>query len=356
MFTSLERSHLRPHLVDISSDRNVTARLYVVIRQRDASRSVRPKRCLAGAAKEAELSEVSLVQAPPEALRKSRNACGAGLVAVRIGRQVDEKIEIFDDIADRVRTAARHGAAGFLFTAGRTATDPFGPDPYVQSATFLAMAAALENQVPVRFLSEGLPARGFAPLFRRYRSLVAGQVRFVGPHGSGLAPLEPNAASVDARLRGLESLAEALDSSTALSARIDPVIPGISDDDGFLDPLVGLLANAGVRRVVAVPLRFNIAARERVRATLGPQAVERIARHYMPGRARRRVAPVPPGERLPLEREASLAWRLKMALEPHGVELVVCTCRDIRRGSCGLGVPPREDLKTDDQLALWAAG
>lgn len=311
------------------------------------------------------MSGVTLVQAPPEALRKSRNACTSGLVAVRVARyaeahqavadgEVERTVEVFDDIADRVRTAARHGAPGFVFMAGRTAADPFAPEAHVQSATFLAMAAALECGVPVRFMTEGLPARGFEPLFKRYRDLVGGQVRFVGPEGSALGALEPHAAGVEARLRGTARLVSALGRSERLAARIDPVVPGINDDAKSLGPVLAAIAETGVTKIVAVPLRLNVAGRERITAAFGSDTLAKVARHYIPGRARRRVAPVPPGERLPLERETSLAWRLRMAFEPGSIDLIICNCRDSRKASCGLGVSHRREVSQVDQRTLWA--
>lgn len=321
------------------------------------------------------MPEVRLVQAPAEALRKSRFACASGLVAVSVGRRVDDmgdgvalvdaesqgKFEVFEDIADRVRLAARHGARGFYFAPGIKAVDPFGPEPHIQSATFLAMAAALECGVPVRFLTEGLPAKGFAPLFKRYPHEVAGQVRLVGPAGSALEELEARAASVEARLKGLARLASTSQMSEQAIARIDPVIPGLNDEPEFLEPLFASLEEAGVRRVLIVPLRFNAVWRERLVSHFGEKVLGQVSRHYVPGRASKKVSPVPPGERLPLERETALFWRLKLASKTHGLQLAICICKGGHRASCGLGVrAPSSRYKSqpseisDEQMALWA--
>lgn len=318
------------------------------------------------------MPEVRLVQAPAEALRKSRFACASGLVAVSVGRHVGDlgegveqtevespgEIEVFEDIADRVRLAARHGARGFYFAPGIRAADPFGPEPHIQSATFLAMAAALECGVPVRFLTEGLPAKGFAPLFKRYPHEVAGQIRFVGPAGSALEELEPRAASVEARLKGLARLVSTGQMPEQVAARIDPVIPGLNDEPEFLEPLLAGLEEAGARRALIVPLRFNAIWRERLASHFGEKVLSRVSRHYVPGRAGKKVSSVPPGDRLPLERETSLLWRLKLAFDAHGLALAICTCKDGHRTSCGLGVrsPSSRHVSaaSDEQMALWA--
>ncbi|RIK05240.1 MAG: hypothetical protein DCC49_12810 [Acidobacteria bacterium] len=319
------------------------------------------------------MPEVRLVQAPAEALRKSRFACASGLVAVSVARHVGtvgkvidsdegespEVVEVFEDIADRVRLAARHGARGFYFAPGIRAADPFGPEPHIQSATFLAMAAALECGVPVRFLTEGLPAKGFAPLFKRYPHEVAGQIRFVGPSGSALEELEPRAASVEARLKGMARLISTGEMSERVVARIDPVIPGLNDEPEFLEPLAAGLEASGAKRALIVPLRFNSIWRERIAGHFGEKVLGRVSRHYVPGRAGKKVSPVPPGERLPLERETSLLWRLKLSFESHGLSVAICTCKDGHRASCGLGVktPSSRDasVASDEQMPLWAA-
>lgn len=310
-------------------------------------------------------ADVKLTQAPPEALRKSRFSCSYGLVQVQIGRYVGDasgkatsvQIEVFEDIADRVRLAARHGAKGFLFMPDASAVDPFGPEAHIQSATFLAMAAALETGASVRFLTEGIPARGFSPLFRRYPDNIAGQIRFLGPAGSALDALEPRAASVDARLRGVSRLILDGEMSRRVAARIDPLIPGLNDDPEFLEPLARSLREAGVKGAVIAPLRFSADWRERIRKEFGDKVLARISRYYIPGRASKKVAPIPPGERLPLERETSIAWRLKLAFEAHPTSIGVCTCKDTKKGSCGLGASIGEKsihLKSDEQPALWA--
>lgn len=304
-----------------------------------------------------------LVAAPREALRKARSGCGAGLVAVQTARRTEVGLEVFEDIADRVRTAANHGATGFYFPAGSSSrVDPFAADPHVQSATFLAMAAALECGAPVRFITEGLPARGYAPLFARYPDLVRGQVRFIGSEGDGVLACEPNAASVGARLgllaggRIAPSTASGPGSggvsrAVSLLPRLDPVIPGLNDDGEKLGGLLDQLAAAGARSLVAVPLRFSAAAREQLSARVGREAVEMISRHYLPGRARRRVGPVLPGEWLPIEREASLTWRLRMACEERGLALVVCGC-----GSAARGAAAGSAARAQSRCGLWPAG
>src|SRR5438552_4014110 len=125
--------------------------------------------------------ETLLVDTGLDPLAKRAHRCGAALPAPVAGRTVDGgRLEVDDALPERLRRALgdlapeRRPPRILLAPAGDV--DPFGPDPYLQSATFLTTAAALEAGVGVSVITRGVPARGFAPLFRRYPQMVTAHV------------------------------------------------------------------------------------------------------------------------------------------------------------------------------------
>src|SRR5687767_11877347 len=122
----------------------------------------------------------------PDPLLPGGFRCAGLLPAPVPGRIVDDLLAVDETLPERLRQAlralpeGRRPPAVVLGPAG--GVDPFGADPYLQSATFLTAAAALEADLRLAIVTRGLPARGFWPLFRRHPGRVVAQVA-VGPEG-----------------------------------------------------------------------------------------------------------------------------------------------------------------------------
>jgi hypothetical protein len=289
--------------------------------------------------------ETVLVAGDSDPLAESEWSCAAGTPAPVVGRLGAGALMVDETLPERLRrrlcTLAAASRPAAILLAPAAGVDPLGPDPYLQSASFLTAAAALEAGVGVALVTRGVPARGFAPLFRRYPSRVIAQVAVSEPE------LEPDgAATWGVRVLGLASLAAA---GVPTWLRIDPAVPTRSDTSEALERWLAPAAAAGARGVIVAPLVLDAAALEIV----GDDP--RVVDYYRPGRRPRRGAlPVPHGPHLPLERETAFLWRVRRVAEDVGLAVRLCRCARHASGSCGLLPAAPTPLGDGPQLRLWA--
>ncbi len=214
-------------------------------------------------------------------------------------------------------------------------SDLFQPAPEVLELAEAIIRFLLDQGIGVSFVSKGHIPNHLLDLVCENASLVRSQIGIISLAASFAALFEPGAASPGRRLWQLERLVEA---GIPAEARIDPIIPTVTDDFETLGSLFAALARVGVRRAAidALFLRpaivFSLQRSVRDRQTL-----------------RRLLAEFPEGRRasegyqtytckLPRERRLELFERTAQTAMEHGVEVVVCACEnpDIARGSCNI--------------------
>jgi len=129
--------------------------------------------------------------------------------------------------------------------------------------------------------------------------------------------LEPSAPSPDERLGAIKMLTEA---SIPCSIRVDPIIPGINDDLGQLERLIGEVARAGAKHVVASSYKAKADNFKRIVSAF-PHLREGLERIYWAeGEAKGRARYAPHSFR------RLLLKGLKRIIESHG--LTFATCRE----------------------------
>ncbi len=189
--------------------------------------------------------------------------------------------------------------------------------------------------IGVAFLTKGEIPDETLDLLIDHADLVQAQIGLITLEDDIARILEPHAASPRTRLWQLHSL---IAGGIAAAARLDPILPTLTDDPEALDREFAALAQVGVKRAAAgvLFLRSGISywlsrrvPREMVAPLLnayrkGEEAVMRGAQH--------------PIQNLALERRREIFARLQEAADAHGVRLDVCACKnsDIARGSCNI--------------------
>ena len=126
------------------------------------------------------------------------------------------------------------------------ATDPFQPVEKVQDIAYGAMAHLLERGIRVGVLTKGVITPRFHALFAQYAGLVDAQVGITTVDDTLQKMTEPMAATPVERLAAIWRLREA---GVHVEARIDPLLPGITDTDENLGALFARLSSVGVDHV-----------------------------------------------------------------------------------------------------------
>jgi DNA repair photolyase len=128
-----------------------------------------------------------------------------------------------------------------------TASEPFLPAPRVLDDMHEIMTTLLESGAALLISSKGVIPGRFIDLFSRYPAKVHVQVGITSLDDGARQVIEPRAATVAERLDNLARLHAA---DVGAEARMDPLVPGLTDTDESFKALLPALKRAGVRQAV----------------------------------------------------------------------------------------------------------
>ena len=232
-------------------------------------------------------------------------------------------------------------------------SDPFQPVPEVLSMAYDVFRFLLESEIGVAFVTKGRIPERHRNLLAAHAPLVEGRIGLITLDPAVAAAFEPGAAAPEVRLA---QMAELIDAGVAVEARLDPILPGVTDGPDCLEPLCAALAGIGVRRVAASVLFLRPAVIGSLRRRVEDKRLlkrmldcfadsEPLAIHG----AGSRVRAIPALARL------EIMERLKSVAHRHGLEVLVCACKnpDISSGPCHTSGRRRPPVRGCRQLALF---
>lgn len=129
-----------------------------------------------------------------------------------------------------------------------TASEPFLPVPGVLDQVHAVMELLLDAGSRLLISTKGHVPDRFIDLFAAHPGKAHVQVGITTADDAVRRVLEPRATHVDERLGNLKRLKKA---GVAAEARLDPLMPGLTDTDLSLYALFEALARAGATRAVA---------------------------------------------------------------------------------------------------------
>jgi DNA repair photolyase len=124
----------------------------------------------------------------------------------------------------------------------------------------------------------------------------------------------------------------------AAAARLDPILPTLTDDPEALERQFAALAQVGVKRVAAGVLFLRPGILYWLTRSLPREMLVPLLKTYRNGEEAVMRGAVYPVQNLSLERRSEIFARLGEAAETHGIRLDICACKnsDIVRGSCNI--------------------
>ena len=213
-------------------------------------------------------------------------------------------------------------------------SDPFQPVPEVLDMAYNVFRLLLESGIGVTFVSKGWIPERHRKLLAAHALLVQGRIGLITLDSRIAAAFEPGAATPDERLA---QTAELISAGVPIEARLDPVLPGVTDGVDCLDELCGELARLGVRRIAASVLFLRPAVVGSLRRHVEDKALlDRMLSHFHDVQPLAIHAEKSHVRALPTEARRAIMERLKSIACRHGLEVLVCACKnpDIASGSC----------------------
>ena len=127
-------------------------------------------------------------------------------------------------------------------------SDAFQYLPEVQEISFKTMQVLLNSGVEISFLTKGFVTEQFVELFRSHADRVYAQVGITSLDRELWRHFEPRTAPPEQRLDAMHQL---VGIGVHTTARLDPLIPDVTDTADNLTPLFEALSRIGIKRAAA---------------------------------------------------------------------------------------------------------
>jgi DNA repair photolyase len=256
------------------------------------------------------------------------------------------RVVLFDNIPELVRTELcrkRRRPRRVYFSPS---SDAFQPVPEILDVTYQTMSVLLESGVEVAFLTKGAIEERFLAMFSRCPTSVSAQIGITTLDQGLWRAFESGAASPRQRLQTIEDLTRI---GVATRARLDPLMPDLTDTEENLSALLAELSRRGVQDIAASYL------------FLRPAFARGLSEHLHRGAGSARPAcewhwhdfadGVGGGQMIDREDRRQRFDRLEVLAAKHGIGVHVCACKnpDLAAGSnCRIAGPSPAALPMPD--------
>ena len=215
-------------------------------------------------------------------------------------------------------------------------SDLFQPAPEVLDMAEAIIRFLLGKGVGIAFLTKGHIPDHVLALLSDQAELVRAQIGVITTNEGIARTFEPGAASPNRRLKQIEALVRA---GVITEARVDPILPTVTDDPNAMERLFATLRDAGVTRA-AIDLLF-----------LRPAVVRSLSRHIAEKDMLEHLlgAFSQPGSqglsgtgmhtrKLPLDVRRQTFALIRDLASAHGITASICGCEnpDLTHDTCNI--------------------
>lgn len=231
-------------------------------------------------------------------------------------------------------------------------SDPFQPIPEVLDMAYDVFRLLFESEIGVAFLTKGRIPERHRNLLAAHAPLVQGRIGLITLNPQTSAAFEPHAATPEVRL---EQAAELIGDGVSIEARLDPILPCVTDGADCLEPLCAALAGIGVRGIAASVLFLRPAVTGWLRRCVeDKRTLNRMLGCFAGGK---RLAIHAGSSRvlaLPASMRLEIVERLRSIAHRYGLKVRVCACKnpDISSGSCHISGRWPPAVRGSRQLGL----
>ncbi len=181
------------------------------------------------------------------------------------------------------------------------------------------------REIGVAFVTKGRIPERHRKLLAAHAPLVQGRIGLITLDPAVAAAFEPGAATPEVRLA---QAAELIGAHVPIEARLDPILPSVSDGADCLEPLCVALAHVGVRKIAASALFLRPAVIGSLRRHVADKVMlGRMLDHFASAESLAIHADNSRVRALPTEAHLEIMERLRAIAQHHGLEVLVCACR-----------------------------
>ena len=235
-------------------------------------------------------------------------------------------------------------------------SDLFQPVPEVLELGYHVLEFLLSRGIGVAFLSKGYIPEKTMSLFLNHADRVRAQIGIITLNENIQHMFEPNTASPSVRIAQIEKL---INGGIDIEARLDPVLPGLTDTPDALRQLFSALARVGVKRAAVSVLFLRPSVIKSLKRNIHDNEVlHRLLGFYREARRMAIHAERSSVMALPSAMRDEIYTRISHAAEEHGIELAICACKnpDLAHGNCNIGGIWPKWPEHDEQPRLFDRG
>lgn len=213
-------------------------------------------------------------------------------------------------------------------------SDAFQPVPEVLDLAYEVFAFLLGQGIGVSFLTKGRIPERHMTLLKSHAPLIHGGIGLTTLDCHVSETFEPHAAPPEVRVAQIAALVQA---GIDIQVRLDPILPGVTDDDMTLNGVFATLARLGVRDVAVSTAFMRLPIVRTLRKHVSDKAMaDALLSHYasgptltMHGAGTAVIVPPVAVRQMIYERVVRIAER-------YGVPIHICACKngDLADGSC----------------------
>ena len=264
-----------------------------------------------------------------------------------------DSIVLFENTAEVVREELKRKRKRPTRVYFSPSSDAFQYIPAIQDVTLATMQVLLEQGIEVAFLTKGFVKRPFLDLFRPHARLVYAQIGMTSLDRSLWRRFEPRTAPPDQRIQTMRDLRRV---GVAVTVRLDPLIPDLTDTATNLEPLLAQLQDSGIEFAAASYLFIRPglgqelpAALEQLRVDVGDWQQQSFAQGCGGGRM------------LTLDERRDRFAKLEPLGQRYGIAVRACHCKnpELADSTCqiaGRAGSSERDSQSQELLPFGTAG
>ena len=247
----------------------------------------------------------------------------------------ESRIVLYEDTLERLQHELRPGKPKPRAVYFSPSSDLFQPAREVLELTHAVLAFLLGQGIGVAFLTKGSIPAETLHLLMDHADLVQAQVGLITLDEKISQAFEPHAATPEARLSQIAAL---IGEGVRTAARMDPILPTLTDDRQALDEYFEALAKAGVTRLAAGVLFLRPGILYWLKKNVPGEMLTPLLDAYREEDQAVMRGAVYPIQNLSADRRRAIFTRLQDAADERGIRLDICACKnsDIASGSCNI--------------------
>jgi len=257
-----------------------------------------------------------------------------------------DKVVLYQNTLEKLKSELTHKRMKPWAVYFSPSSDFFQPVPEVLELGYCILEILFSKDIGVAFLSKGRIPEKTMNLLLSHADKVRAQIGIITLDEDIQRIFEPNTASLSVRLNQMARLAAG---GVATKARLDPILPGLTDTPNMLGQLFSALSTAGVKSAAISTLFLRPSVLESLRSHVHDHGIfKKLLDSY--GDAKRLAIHAEHSSvmALPQKKREKIYTRVRHAAEKFGIDISVCSCKnpDLNSGTCNIsGTWPKCDTQ-----------